>query len=494
MIAHVIQGGASHRVSCAREKLTQSDWLGAADLLPAARIEQAMQDEGVKPYQCLYTVPVTVWTFLTQVLGPDRCCRAAVAKLLAAVSFLNQRQCSGPDTAQDPSSRVPNRKIADDVEPDTGPYCKARDRLPVGLLARLARRAGADLHQRYPSGRLLGGRKVKMVDGTVVSMPDTPGNQASFPQPHTQKPGLGFPIMRVVAVLSLYGAAVLDIATGPYKGKGSGEATLFRGLLQGLETGDVILADRYYASYWLIAMLAQRGVDCLMRQHQHRRVDFRRGRRLGRDDHIIKIPKPRQMPDWMDEATYKQLPDELEVREVRVHVAIKGFRVKTLVAVTTLLDAQTYSKQEIGNALRCRWHIELDLRSIKQTMEMTTLRCKSPERVVKEIWMYMLAYNLIRAAMAEAANLAGAEPREVSFAGALQTLVAFAPALRMAGDVDLPRLWEIVLRAIARHRVGDRPDRYEPRAVKRRSKPIAILTVPRQKAKKRLARSAAAKC
>ena len=170
-------------------------------------------------------------------------------------------------------------------------------------------------------------------------------------------------------------------------------------------------------------------------------------------------------------------------------MAIKGFRVRILVAVTTLLDAQRYSKQDIADALRFRWHIELDLRSIKQTMGMTVLRCKTPEMVVKEAWMYMLAYNLIRTAMAEAAQRAGVEPRELSFAGALQTLVAFSPALQAARPDDLPNLWNILLRAIGYHRVGDRPDRYEPRAVKRRSKPIAILRVPRQKARRHLARS-----
>lgn len=487
MVSHPFRGGASHKVSRAREKFSQSDRLGAGDLLPASLVEEAMREEGVRPYACFYTPVVTIWTFLTQVLGPDRCCRAAVAKLLAMLASLDEC-CSKTDAAVGQTARA-GQYDAEDVAPDTGPYCKARERLPVGLLTRLARRAGNDLHKRYPSGRLLGGRRVKIVDGTVVSMPDTPENQARFPQPHTQKPGLGFPIMRVVAVLSAFGAAVLDMATGPYKGKGSGETSLFRGLLDGLEDGDVILADRYYASFWLIAMLHKRNVDCVMRQHQHRRVDFRRGQRLGHEDHVITLCKPRQRPDWMEEGAYEELPDQLTVREVRVRVAIKGFRVRILVAVTTLLDAQRYSKQDIADALRFRWHIELDLRSIKQTMGMTVLRCKTPEMVVKEAWMYMLAYNLIRTAMAEAAQRAGVEPRELSFAGALQTLVAFSPALQAARPDDLPNLWNILLRAIGYHRVGDRPDRYEPRAVKRRSKPIAILRVPRQKARRHLARS-----
>lgn len=493
MVTHRTRGGASHRFSSARAEISKSDWLGATSLLPAARIEAAMREEGLKAYRCFYTLPVTIWTFLMQVLGPDRCCRAAVAKLLAAVSCLDAAGRTVLGVGRGRLSGVPHHG-GNDVEPDTGPYCKARDRLSVALLTRLARQAGADLHNQYPSGPLLNGRRIKMVDGTVASMPDTPANQARFPQAHTQKPGLGFPIMRLVMVVSLFGAAMLDMASGPYKGKGTGETALFRSLINGLETGDVILADRYYASYWLMAMLHNQGVDSVMRQHQHRRVDFRRGQRLGHEDHVVTIKKPKQLPDWMDQAAYDQLPEELMTREIRVRVGIKGFRAKSLVAVTTLLDAEVYPKAEVAKALRCRWHIELDLRSIKQTMGMTVLRCKTPEMVMKEAWMYMLAYNLIRGVMAEAAELAGVEPRELSFAGAVQTLVAFAPGLQMSADEDLPRLWEIVLRAIARHRVGDRPDRYEPRAVKRRSKPIAYLTIPRQKAKKRLAKRGTAKC
>jgi hypothetical protein len=379
-------------------------------------------------------------------------------------------------------------------DPDTGPYCKARQRLPEALLSRLARESGADLQRKYPAGELLGGRPVKVVDGTTVSMPDTPQNQAEYPQPPTQKPGLGFPLMRVVAVMSLNCAAVLDVAFGPYSGKGSGEPSLFRAmLLDTLSAGDVVLADRYFASFWLIAMMLGRGADSVMRQHQRRRPDFRTGTRLGKDDHLVVWAKPTQRPDWMDEATYLGLAAELTVREVRVRVAVKGFRVKWLVIVTTLLDASLYSKDEIARAFRCRWHAELDLRSIKRTMGMSVLRCRTPEMVRKEAWMHLLAYNLVRAVMAKAAEAAGAEPREISFAGALQTLDAFAPSLRLAGAAGLPRLWDLILRAVASHRVGNRPDRCEPRAVKRRAKPIALLTVPRTEARKRLTRASAKK-
>jgi Transposase DDE domain len=365
---------------------------------------------------------------------------------------------------------------------------------PGGWWRGWPKETGRQLHARYPSGRLLAGRKVKVVDGTTCSMPDTPQNQKRWPQPPAQQAGLGFPLVRLVAVMSLNCAAVLDVATGPYQGKQTGETALFRTLLDSVEEGDVLLADRYYASYWMIALLLTRGVDSLMRQHQLRRTDFRGGRRLGHEDHVITMTRPSRRPDWMDPAAYERMPQELSVREVRVRVCQRGFRVRALVLVTTLLDAQLYNKQEIARAFRMRWHVELDLRAIKQTMRMSVLRCKSPQMVGKEIWMHLLAYNLIRTLMARAAQQEGIEPREVSLAGTVQTVNAFAPVLQLADEQDLPRLWEILLRVIARHRVGDRPGRFEPRAVKRRAKPIAWLTAPRPQARKRLAKSGAATC
>jgi hypothetical protein len=344
----------------------------------------------------------------------------------------------------------------------------------------------------------LGGRPVKVVDGTTASMPDTPANQHDYPQPASQKPGLGFPMVRLVAILSLNCAAVLAVALGPYAGKQSGELALFRSLWDAaaataLQAGDVLLGDRYYASYWTIASLLRRGVDCLFRQHQRRKSDFRTGRRLGKHDHLIVLRRPSAPPDWMDARTFEQMPETLTLREVRIVVAQRGFRVRTLVLLTTLLDVQLYSKQELAEAFRCRWHVELDLRSIKQTMNMSVLRCKTPAMVRKEIWMHLLAYNLVRTVMAQAAERAGIEPRQVSFAGAVQTINALSPLLMMAAADDAQALIDVLLKAIARHRVGDRPDRYEPRAVKRRAKPIALLTEPRALARKRLEQRATTK-
>lgn len=472
-MSHRSHGRLVGKVDRAAVKLLEDKGAGIAALLPAQRVRQAMDDEGVHCRKCLFTPLLTLWMFLAQMLSRDGSCREAVAKLLA--SLASQYSAA-----------------ADDVSPQTGPYCKARKRLPEGLISRLARESGRDLHARSPGELLLGGRPVKIVDGTTVSMPDTPANQKEWPQACTQKPGLGFPIARLVVVMSLSCAAVLDMAMGPYKGKQTGETALLRTLLGGLKAGDILLADRYYASYWLIAALVSQGADGLFRQHHLRKIDFRSGLRLGHDDHQIVITKPAQRPEWMDEATYQQMPPTLTVRELRLKVEQRGFRVRTLVLVTTLLDAQLYSKQELSNAFRLRWHIELDIRAIKQTMDMSVLRCKTPEMVRKEIWMKLLAYNLVRTTMAQAGQEAGLQPREISFTGALQTINAFAPMLQQARESDQPALIMVILRSMAAHRVGDRPDRYEPRAVKRRAKPIALLTVPREQARRRLVSAKAA--
>lgn len=467
MGCHGSQGRLRGKVGGAAAKLIENNGAGLRELLPPLVVQRAVERAGIVFRDCLFTPLVTLWMFLTQALSPDGSCREAVAKLLA---FLAARADQTPEDCEG-------------ADPETGPYCKARKRLAERLVSGLAKETGRQLHERYPSGWLLGGKKVKVVDGTTCSMPDTPDNQKAWPQPPTQKPGLGFPLVRLVAVMSLNCAAVLDVAMGPYKGKQTGETALFRTLLDSLEKGDVLLADRYFASFWMIALLLARGVDSLFRQHQLRKIDFRGGKRLGHDDHVITLPRPAQRPDWMDPAAYEQMPEELTVRELRLQVCQPGFRVKTLVLVTTLLDAQVYSKPELARAFRFRWHVELDLRAIKQTMKMSVLRCKTPAMVRKEIWTRLLAYNLVRTLMARAAEQAGIEPREVSFAGAVQTLNAFAPVLELADPADRPRLLEILLRTIARHRVGDRPDRYEPRAVKRRPKPHPLLTMPRKKAK-----------
>ena len=315
-------------------------------------------------------------------------------------------------------------------------------------------------------------------------MPDTPENQAAYPQPASQKAGLGFPLIRLVGLISLSCGAVLAVALGPYSGKKTGETALLRQLYGQLQAGAVLLADALFANYWSLAGLLAQGVDAVCRHDGKRLVDWRQGRRLGQKDHLIIWHKPAQ-PRWMPKRVYRQIPDTLVLREVCVAVTQPGFRTRQVVIVTTLVDAQAYSKAELAAAYRCRWHVELDLRAIKVVMGMDILRCKTPAMVRKELWMHLLAYNLVRTLMAEAAVAAGVPPRQLSFKGTLQTLNAFAAVWNLA-TCPRPQLYQALLKAVATHRVGDRPNRIEPRAVKRKPKPMTFLTEPRQIARTRL--------
>ncbi len=320
-------------------------------------------------------------------------------------------------------------------------------------------------------------------------MPETLEKQRAFPQANTQKTGLGFPVMRYVALISLATGVVRDLALGPYKGKETGETALFRTQLDVLQRREIVLGDRYFASFFMIGELRQRGVDCLFRMHQRRKFDFRRGRVLGFEDHVVTWTKP-ERPEWMDEETYAQMPNEMKIRELRFKVQKPGFRVKELVLVTTMLDAEEYTKEELAELFLQRWNIELGLRSIKDVLQMDVLRCQTPEMVEKEIWIHLLAYNLIRGVAAKAAKAHEKQPRLISFKGTLQTMTAFQDALRWAPPADRQRLVAEMLRAIAQHAVGDRPGRVEPRANKRRPKAQRFLMEPRKQARKRLLQAA----
>ncbi len=260
--------------------LRESDVLPFHDILDAQMVRDALAEEGVTFSQRIDTPLVTCCVFLSQVLDPDHSCRAAVARLIVWLAINQRTTCA----------------------PETGSYGDARQRLPLGVVTRLVRQSAQQIEGRVPEAWLWKGRPVALVDGTTASMPDTPENQQAFPQSNTQGVGLGFPLVRMVAIISLATGVVRDLALGPYQGKATGETALFRTLWDGLKTGEVVLGDRYFASFFGIAGLSQRGVDVLFRMHQRRQFDFRRGRRLGIEDHIVIWTKP-ERPAWMDEET-----------------------------------------------------------------------------------------------------------------------------------------------------------------------------------------------
>lgn len=442
-----------------------------------ARFREVLTDEQIERIAALaklsfgvgkgdiYSLPLTLWAFVTQTLSESKSCVAAVARVLAWLTKLGRPICDA----------------------GTGAYCKARAKLTELFLALLTWDVGRKLEDQAPDAWRWHSRRVVLVDGSTLSMPDTPANQQAYPHPRSQRPGVGFPIVRWVALLGLATGVVLDSAVGPYCGKETGESALFRRLLSSLYRGDVVLADRYYCSYWMVALLQALSVDVVFRKHQLRHTDFRCGRRLGRNDHVVTWTKP-QRPKWMDQTTYDSLPETVELREVRKAIATPGCRVEELVVVTSLCDHEKYSRDDILDLYHQRWHAEIDLRSIKTQMKMEILRCKTPAMVRKEIWTHLLTYNLIRKVMAQAAAEHNLTPRQLSFAGAMQTLDEFRTLLLYATVAELPEMTQCILTAIARHRVGNRPGRYEPRKVKRRPKGYSRLLQSRAQERAHLTR------
>jgi hypothetical protein len=448
-----------------RRQFLQDGDLPFTDVLTEDAIAQALATVGGW-LDRIFSPLVTLWVFLGQVLSADHPRRAAVARLIAHRVARGRKACSAR----------------------TGAYCRARRRLPEAFLSGTALRAGRALDDGAGEGWLWKGRRVYVYDGSSVTMPDTPANQAEYPQPVAQKPGLGFPLARIGAVFSLACGAAVGLGICRYAGKGQSDRGVLRTLLGVFRPGDVMLADRLMCVWTEMVMLHQRGVDCVCRLTSHRKADFRRGRRLGRGDHVVVWPKPPK-PRSIDRETYDALPESLTVRECRARVEQPGFRTRALVLATTLLGADEYTAGDLAQLYRARWNAELDLRSVKQTLQMDILRCKTPALVRKELWARVLAYNLIRTVVARAATTRGVEPRSVSFKGAVQTLEAFQPVLALRGEGDAVFRREVyaqVLAMIAGHRVGDRPDRYEPRRRKRRPKPYDRLMKPRHEAKRAL--------
>jgi hypothetical protein len=385
----------------------------------------------------------TLSMFLAQALSEDRSCQkvvndAAIKRLVGGLTL-----CS---TA-------------------TGGYCQARQRLPLEMVRTLTRYSGELINCQVPDQWRWHGRRVHLIDGTTVTMPDTAKNQEVFPQQSRQKPGLGFPISRIVGIICLSSGALLNAAIGPCAGKGSGEQTLLRSMLDTFEGGDLVLGDAYFGTYFLLAHLQAKRVDTVFEQLGVRKriTDFRKGQHLGARDHLVQLEKPKRKPGWMTQENYDSTPDSIIIRELKV----KG---KTL--ITTLLSPKEAPKHELKSLYKKRWHVEVDFRDIKTTLGMEILSCKTPEMVKKEIWVYFLAYNLIRVLMAQAALLSNVLPRQLSFKHTVQLWLAWCLQAQGAGrETDEAMLFVF----IAQLTVGNRPGRIEPRAVKRRPKPFPLL-------------------
>lgn len=459
------QGWFQQQVRFLRRQFLQDGDLPFSNVLSEEIVAQALTAIDVYWMDRIYPPLVTLWVFLGQVLSADHSCRAAVARLIVHRISRGQGPCSA----------------------ETGAYCQARKRLPEKFYSTVACQTGRALEAGVDQSWLWKSRHVYMFDGSTVSMPDTPKNQQAYPQIYNQLPGVGFPIARIAAVISLSCGAVLDLGICRYAGKGQGELSLLRKMWDLFSPGDVVLTDCLMCTWTELVMLKQRGVESVTRLNKAtRKADFRRGQRLAKDDHIVRWPKP-QKPRSIDRKTYNLLPDFLTVRELCVRVEQPGFRTKTIIVVTTLLAPEEFAKSDLADLFRARWNNELDLRSIKITLQMDILRCKTPELVRKEIWTHILAYNLIRTIIAQAATKHDVLPRTISFKGALQTLEAFQPLIDFQGERGSAfrmTLYQHLLDAIVVHRVADRPDRFEPRKRKRRPKKYDRLMKPRHEAKR----------
>jgi hypothetical protein len=323
------------------------------------------------------------------------------------------------------------------------------------------------------------GKRVKLVDGFTFTMPDTPDNQRVFPQSVSQTPGLGFPIARACVVLSLACACMEAIAVGPYAGKNTGESALLREVLDCFKPGEVLLADRYFCSFWILAMLQLRGVNVCMRLHHLRKPDGSKVQWLGENDYIDTWYRP-QKANWMSQELYDSIPQRLPIRVVMLE-AIENSRVESLDIVTTFLNPKEYPASDIARLFGYRWNVELDIRVIKQSLNLDQVRCKSPQMVERELWMTLLAYNLVRWVCAQAAVVHGKLPRQMSFTAGCNVLLS---QWLMPPDQSIRRqLGQYNLAQIAHNEVADRPGRIDPRVVKRRPKPYPLMTKPRNQYK-----------
>lgn len=451
------------------EPFLRQDGFPFAQVLSADAIEGVFaKHEALFGEKDIFSAPIVLWAFLAQVLrdGKGAACASAVADI---ATYMQQTDGCVPCG-------------------DTGDYCRARAKLDLRALRDLVTATARELERAAKTSWLWHGLHAKLVDGFTFTMPDTPENQAAFPQQKTQAPGVGFPIARACAVVSLATAAIQDVVIGPYAGKETGENALLREMLEAFDENDVVVFDRYYCSFMMLAILSLGRLHVCARLHQRRPDDFRRGSRLGKGDHLITWTRPAR-PAWMSSAQYDRIPETLTLREVRFHVTDPGCRTKVLTVVTTLTDPEAYPKEDIAALYGFRWNVELDIRAIKQTLGLDHVRCKSPAMVRRELWVTLLAYNLIRKVIATSAAIHDKLPRHLGFTLACETILSSWMLMATGACVDSHKLCRTALARIAANEVANRPGRIEPRVLKRRRHRYPLMRRPRDRLRAALTRT-----
>lgn len=445
------------------------DGLPFSSVISADSIAKVM-NRFCDPFGVVFSHAIVLWSFLSQVLrdGKEASCQSAVARIIAHFVSLGQVA---------PTS-------------DTGDYCRARAKLPEGGLKELCFNVAEQAERDARPDWLWHGRHAKLVDGFTFLMPDTIENQAVYPQHVAQQPGIGFPIARVASIISLATGCILAAAVGPYAGKETGETSLLRQLVSFLRKGDVLVADRFYCSYWLVASLMSLGIDVCFRQVVSRQGTFKKVRRNGRDDHDLIWYRPLRSA-WMSQSFYELLPEYITVRRLRYTVTTPGRKQQPFVIITTLTAAEgrnAVSYDSLAELYSFRWNVELDIRSIKTFLNLNHVRCKSPEMVRRELWTTLLAYNLIRITIATSAALHNRVPRELSFVSACQFVLAAWQVLPyiIQDSQSRTNYCSAMLERISECRVGLRPGRFEPRVVKKRKDRYRLMVQPRNELRERL--------
>ncbi|WP_223278674.1 IS4 family transposase, partial [Nostoc sp. 'Peltigera membranacea cyanobiont' 232] len=424
------------RVQILKDKFSQSLGLPFKELLPSSVIEQALEELKIRYYRRLFDPIVTIWAFLSQVLDTDKSCHNTVSQV---ISYLAGQEEELPST-------------------DTSAYCQARSRLPETLLEKLFRETGQNLEQKVTTEYLWCGRNVKVIDGSTVSMPDTLENQKAYPQPSTQASGCGFPIAKIGVIFSLATGAAIAICIDVLN---THDIKLARNLYKFLNPLDILLGDRAFCAYADLISIKNLNCDAVFRKHQARKTTMRKGKIIGSSDKLVTWYKPKRCPQGLSKDEFNALPSTITVREIYYYIVVPGFRTERVSLITTLLDTTAYSTLDIVGLYGQRWDVELDLRHLKTTLGMDILRCKTPSMVRKEIYVYLLAYNLLRGLMWSAGTSYTTPPLRLSLQGTRHHLNNFIPELLAATSTKRLKIYRTLLKVIAHKAVPDRPARNE---------------------------------
>ncbi|MDZ4878250.1 MAG: IS4 family transposase ISAcma16 [Chroococcidiopsis cubana SAG 39.79] len=444
----------TNRVKILKEKFSQSLGLPFEELLPVSVIEQVMNELNIKYRRRLFDPIVTLWAFLSQVLDVDKSCHNAVSRVIA---YLVSEKLEIPST-------------------DSSAYCQARARLSEKLLQKLFGKVARDLEEKVTVEHLWCSRHVKVIDGSTVSMPDTVENQKAYPQPKSQKPGCGFPIAKIGVVFSLATGAAVALCIDVLN---THDIKLARQLYQFLNPSDVLLGDRAFCAYADLIVIKNLGCDAVFRKHQSRKTAVQKGKITGSSDKFVTWYKPKRCPAGLSQSEFMTLPPSLTVREIYYYIIIPGFRTQRVSLITTLLDTTIYSALEVMKLYGERWQVELNLKHLKTTLGMEVLRCKTPQMVRKELYIYLLAYNLLRTLMWTAGNTYGTPPLRLSLQGTRHHFDNFIPELLAATLTQRDQIYCTLLKVIVHKSVPERPGRSEPRVRKRRPKSYPLMKQPR---------------